>query len=74
MPSLYVTWLFGHAGHGHVCAFIPRPAVPLLLPFYLLQEFTAEMRSMLLGAHEALISSNAWLVERLKTVEVRFYP
>ena len=31
------------------------------------------MRSMLLGAHEALISSNAWLVDRLKTVEVRFY-
>ncbi|CAN0010155.1 unnamed protein product [Scytosiphon promiscuus] len=33
------------------------------------QGFTAEMRSMLLGAHEALISSNAWLVERLKTLE-----
>eukprot|EP00752_Nemacystus_decipiens_P001616 g1574.t1 len=33
------------------------------------EEFTAEMRSMLLGAHEALISSNAWLVDRLKTVE-----
>lgn len=30
------------------------------------------MRSMLLGAHDALISSNAWLVNRLKTVEVKF--
>ncbi len=28
------------------------------------------MRSMLLGAHEALISSNAWLVGRLKAAEV----
>ncbi|CAM9682808.1 unnamed protein product [Ectocarpus sp. 13 AM-2016] len=33
------------------------------------KEFTAEMRSMLLGAHEALISSNARLVERLKAAE-----
>ncbi|CAM9346679.1 unnamed protein product [Ectocarpus sp. 12 AP-2014] len=33
------------------------------------KEFTAEIRSMLLGAHEALISSNARLVERLKAAE-----
>lgn len=43
------------------------------MTFDRLQEFTAEMRSMLLGAHEALISSNAWLVARLKTVEVKSY-
>lgn len=55
-----------------VLCFIPRSAV-VLLPFGLLQEVTAEMRSMLLCAHEALISSNAWLVDRLKAVEVKFY-
>ncbi|CAB1101967.1 unnamed protein product [Ectocarpus sp. CCAP 1310/34] len=33
------------------------------------KEFAAEMRSMLLSAHEALISSNARLVERLKAAE-----
>ncbi|CAM9584420.1 unnamed protein product [Ectocarpus fasciculatus] len=32
-------------------------------------KFTAEMRSMLLGAHEALISSNGRLVETLKAAE-----
>lgn len=42
----------------------------LLMLLVLLQGFTAEMRSMLFDAHKALISSNAWLVERLKTLEV----
>lgn len=42
------------------CFATPRSGLP--------KEFTRGLQAMLFEAHEALIASNAWLVQRLKEV------